>query len=240
MGGALSSWFVPAPSASSLRTTSHLCSGSSTALQARYQELAAQLPQRGFEESALQHARESFALGADGSWRPRRYDEAPWSLPPNAVRVLALSISDAQLNGASRSVGEAALRAAADLVRQLPAGTKSWMPELSSLHATIFHPGLAPGTAGSPRLVAPSAQALDRELHTARRFASSVPANLTLVVDRLTVSPSGVMLLLLRPAHDGGRVCIDSLRAAAAKLFPDAATKQARVRIRVRGRGREP
>ena len=121
MGGALSSWFVPAPSASSLRTTSHLCSGSSTALQARYQELAAQLPQRGFEESALQHARESFALGADGSWRPRRYDEAPWSLPPNAVRVLALSISDAQLNGASRSVGEAALRAAADLARQLPA-----------------------------------------------------------------------------------------------------------------------
>ena len=67
-----------------------------------------------------------------------------------------------------------------------------------------------------------------------------MPANLTLVVDRLTVSPSGVMLLLLRPAHDGGRVCIDSLRAAAAKLFPDAATKQARVRIRVRGRGREP
>ena len=67
-------------------------------------------------------------------------------------------------------------------MKQLPAGTTSWMPELSSLHATIFHPGLAPGTAGSPRLVAPSAQALDRELHTARRFASSVPANLTLVV----------------------------------------------------------
>ena len=65
-----------------------------------------------------------------------------------------------------------------------------------------------------------------------------MPANLTLVVDRLTVSPSGVMLLLLRPAHDGGRVCIDSLRAAAAKLFPDAATKQARVRVRGRGRGR--
>ena len=102
MGGAfsLSSWFVPAPSASSLRTTSHLCSGSSTALQAKYEELASQLPQRGFEEAALAQARESFALGADGAWRPRRYDEAPWALPPNAVRVLALSISDAQLNGA--------------------------------------------------------------------------------------------------------------------------------------------
>ena len=211
MGGAfsLSSWFVPAPSASSLRTTSHLCSGSSTALQARYEELASQLPQRGFEETALRQARESFALGADGSWRPRRYDEAPWALPPYAVRVLALTISDAQLNGAARSIGDLALQAAADLVRQLPAGAKSWMPELSSLHATIFHPGLAPGTAGSPRLVAPSAQALDRELHTARRFASSVPANLSLVVDRLTVTPSGVMLLLLRPAHDGGRVCIE-------------------------------
>ena len=93
-------------------------------------------------------------------------------------------------------------------MKQLPAGTTSWMPELSSLHATIFHPGLAPGTAASPRLVAPSAQALDRELHTARRFASSVPANLTLVVDRLTVSPSGVMLLLLRPAHDGGAIAL--------------------------------
>ena len=102
MGGAfsLSSWFVPAPSASSLRTTSHLCSGSSTALQAKYEELASQLPQRGFEEAALAQARESFALGADGAWRPRMYDEAPWALPPNAVRVLALSISDAQLNGA--------------------------------------------------------------------------------------------------------------------------------------------
>ena len=181
MGGSLSSlatWFVPAPAASSLRTTSHLCSSSSIALQARYAELAAQLPQRGFEEAALEAARLNFARGADGSWRPRMYDEAPWALPSNSVRVIALSIADAQLNGATRSIGELALQAAADLARQLPPGATSWIPELGSLHATIFHPGLAPGTAASSRFVAPSTLALDRELHTVRRFASSVPADL--------------------------------------------------------------
>ena len=225
MGAALSSWLTPAPSQHSLRTTSHLCSSSSSGLQARYADLASQFPRKGFEESGLLQARASFSIGGDGSGRPRMYDETPWTLPANTVRVLALSISDAQLNGPERKVGELALRAAADLAKELPSGTKAWVPELNGLHATIFHPGLAPGTAMRPGLASPSALQLDRELHTARRFAASVPGNLSLVVDRLTMTPSGVLLLLLRPERDGGRVCIESLRAAAAKLFPGAAAK---------------
>ena len=67
---------------------------------------------------------------------------------------------------------------------------------------------------------------LRQELEAARRIAHSVPMNLSLVVDRLVVVPSGVMLLLLRPAASGAPACVDSLRAAAADAFRTAAHKQ--------------
>ena len=88
MGTALSQVELQ-PSQHSLRTTSHLCARGATSLQAKYEELVAQLPRRGFEEGALRQSRTSFRLGGDGSGRPRMYDEEPWSLPRNSVRGLA-------------------------------------------------------------------------------------------------------------------------------------------------------
>jgi len=220
--GALFS-LLPAPEAGPLKRQSSLCATSSSSLVIKYADLAAQLPSKGFEEAAIAAARGSFA-----DKTPRLYADPPWSLPRNAVRVLALTIGDAQLTDTrTGKLAELALAAARDLKQALPPGTETWLPERKGLHATIFHPGLAPGTVGTPGMVAPSEAQLDKELHTARRLAANVPTNLTLVVDRVVATTSGVMLLLLRPEQDGGRVCVESIRSAAHALFPDAARKQA-------------
>jgi hypothetical protein len=77
-----------------------------------------------------------------------------------------------------------------------------------------------------------------------RRLAASVPSSLSFDVERLILSSSGVLLLLLRPrlpasalaapatsAEGPGRrhealLCTEAFRAAAARAFPRAARKQ--------------
>lgn len=227
MGALLS--LLPAPEAGPLKRQSSLCATSSSSMVIKYADLAAKLPSKGFDETAIATTQGSFA-----DKTPRLYADPPWSLPKNAVRVLALAIGDAQLTDARTvKLAELALAAAREMKQALPPGTQTWLPERKGLHATIFHPGLAPGTVGTPGMVAPSEAQLDKELHTARRLASNVPGNLTLVVDRVVATTSGVMLLLLRPEHDGGRVCVESIRSAAQALFPDAARKQAKGLVHV-------
>ena len=257
MGGTLSAVTSPAK----------LCVLNATAIDAKYTSLAAQLPSRGFDAAALQASSRLFDDAEPPV--PRRYSEPPWSLPSNAIRVLALPLSDDQLSDApTRRLAQLAMHAARDVASALPERSRLWLPpRASGLHATLFHPGLSPqfDTLGKlcnlPLPVppagcwqraglgagSPSDGELGHEFRAARRLAASMPSSLSFDVDRLVVTSSGVMLLLLRPrlqgrAHasssgggSGGSsrsgegakaACVESLRAAAAAAFPRAARRQ--------------
>ena len=195
----------------------------SAALEATHAKLGAQLGVRGFDERAIASAAAFFT--AD---RPRRYEEPPWSLPPDAVRALVLPLDDHELSDRHAvRLGALALQAASQLAAALPAGTHAWIPPAGTLHTTIFHPGASPTELNKipahAKPAAPSSAALQHELEAARLLAARVPINLSLVVDRLALTPAGVLLLLLRPAADGAAACVHSLRTAAAAAFPQAA-----------------
>ena len=198
---------------------------SSHALQAKYVTLSAAFATSGFDEAALSKGSLSFIDG-----RPRRYAEPPWSLPPDAVRVLALPLDDSALTDApGRRVGALALQAAEEVSSLLPRGAKTWLPSAGRLHVTVFHPGVYPPSLGDGSQLqrqSVDAHRLRREVDAARKIVASVPVNLSLVVDRLVMTPSGVLLLLLRPEHDGESACVESLRAACTSAFPGAARKQ--------------
>ncbi len=225
--------------------------------------MAAQLSTNGFDAAALQRASQLFAHEPP---TPRRYGDPPWSLPLHAIRVLALPLSDDVLNDApTRRLASLALHAARDVAAALPPGSRMWLPpRVSGLHATLFHPGLSPQFDTKGRLCdlplpvppagcwqrtglgagSPSDAELGHEFRAARRLAASVPMSLSFDVERLILSPSGVMLLLLRPrlpsssaaataAAEGASrrnaetpACVEALRAAAAAAFPRAARKQ--------------
>ena len=207
--------------------------GAAGDLRHRYAELASQIRTRGFNEAAIAAAAQSFTGTPP---RPRRYSDAPWALPANAVRVLALPIDDPVLSDApTRQLADIALRAAENLSRLLPGGTSVWLPAAGTLHSTLFHPGVSPADAKHHAgLESPSVDELHDELRAARKLAHDVSfANLSFTVDRLAMTSSGVLLLLLRPTPVGERTaaaavpaCIESLRATAAALFPRAAVKQ--------------
>lgn len=224
MGSSGSSLLAGAP------TNASLCAHTAE-MGAKHAELAAQLQHRGFDRVAMDAAAKSF-VEAGTELRPRRYAESPWWLPRNAVRVLALPLDDENLTDAhARRLARMALIAASQIAAALPAGSRSWQPPAGSLHTTILHPGLSP-TAAMPvhadiNAAQPSAVTLDLELHTARRLAAHIPADsVALVVDRLALTPAGVLLLLLKPTNPAAAVCVPSLRAAAAAAFPHAASRQ--------------
>ena len=229
--------------------TAALCAPNETDLRLRYDAIAAQLPARGFDAAALAASSRLF----DERASPRHYADPPWSLPPFAVRVLALSLADESLTDErTRRTAGLALRAAAEVSRALPGGARSWLPRLKALHATLFHPGLSPQSDTRGKLChlplpvpparcwqrtgigggSPSDAELRHELRAARRLAASVHADaFQFEVDRLVLTSSGVLLLLLRPyaparASRVPRGCVRSLRAAAAAAFPLAARKQ--------------
>jgi hypothetical protein len=201
--------------------------------------LSAQLQTRGLDEDAIRSAALSFANG-----QPGFYANSPWSLPPKAVRVIALPIDDVTLNDKSgRAMSRVALQAAAALGAALAIGTGYWIPPAGTLHTTILHPGISPTARTYKRqlavearralnlmkpglTLAPLAVELERELRTAQQLAAGIPANLSLVAERLALTSEGVLLLLLRPAVDSPAACVPSLRAAASAAFPRAARKQ--------------
>eukprot|EP00966_Prymnesium_polylepis_P330456 7386106-Prymnesium_polylepis.2 len=201
---------------------------SSGGLALKYAEMGRSFASSGFNQAALAKSALSFVDG-----RPRRYSEPPWALPPNAVRVLALPLDDSALADApARRLAGLALQAARELAGVLQQhGAEAWLPSAGRLHVTVFHSGVYPpsvsdGTQTPRDVVAPDSQALREELEVARRLAHNVPLNISMVVDRLVVMPSGVLLLLLRPEADGAPACVDSLRTAAAEAFHGAARKQ--------------
>ena len=241
-----------------------LCNNSSLrALDSKYSSMASQLLATGFDSAALARASQLFAREPP---TPRQYGDPPWSLPVHAIRVLALPLSDEVLNDApTRRIASLVLHAARDVAAALPPGSRSWLPlRASGLHATLFHPGLSPQFDTQGRLCdlplpvppagcwqrtglgagSPSDTELSHEFRTVRRLAASVPSSLSFDVERLILSSSGVLLLLLRPrlpasalaapatsAEGPGRrhealLCTEAFRAAAARAFPRAARKQ--------------
>lgn len=185
-------------------------------LRDAHASLEMQLASVGFSEPGMTRASRMFSGEPP---LPRHYADAPWRLPPSSVRVLALPLADELLSdAAARRLSRLALRAAEELAGVLPMGTQSWTPSLRSLHVTLFHPGAAPGTSRDSAPPTPSPRALHHELELAQRLAASVPANLTLLVDRFVITSGGVLLLLFLPDHNGA--CVEALRAAAGRAFP--------------------
>lgn len=200
-----------------------LCDDAS-GLDIKHAELASQITTRGFDAAGIANAARSFIDG-----RPARYFE--WKLPPHAVRVVALPLDDVNLSDApSRHIGQLALTAANQIAATLPVGARYWIPPAGSLHLTIHHPGLSPTTGSfDSQQEPPSRHELQQELSAARRLAASIASrNISLDVDRLALTSSGALLLLLRaaPTAEPGATCVAALRAAAAATFPKAAKKQ--------------
>lgn len=234
------------PSAPVVPTSGAACQNVSS-VHGKYSELARQLSVKGFDAAGIAASSRLFT----SEQVPRRYSDPPWSLPEDAVRVLALSMSDSDVaDAATRRVALLALRAARDVADALPSGSQTWLPQERGLHATVFHPGLSPQADTLGRLCnlplpvppagcwqrsgfgtgSPSEAELRHELRAARRLAARTVSRLEFDVDRLVMTSTGVMLLLLRPRHAAGAMgelaCVDALRAAAAKAFPRAARKQ--------------
>ena len=161
------------------------CGLSGVELRRKYDALASQLQITGFDATAMARAEKAFVDG-----RPRRYREPPWSLPPDAVRVLALPMDDLRLtDAASRRTSHLALRAATAVAGLLPRGSQFWLPDLGTLHCTIFHPGVSPaalsGSTNGVTATAVSESAMRLELDAARHLAASMRIrNLSLTVDR--------------------------------------------------------
>lgn len=175
-------------SLSSQRTPSSVCAHDDAQLTQRYSNIASQLSNRGFDRTAVTAASSSFTGSPP---RPRRYAEPPWSLPPNAVRVVVLPFDDEALTDRqTRRLADLALQAAKELVDSMPEGTMTWLPT-RGLHSTIFHPGVAPGTIGRAGELGPTIDQLQQELRTMRRLAAGLPINLSFKVDRLAVTSSG-------------------------------------------------
>ena len=186
--------------------------------------LAAQLPAEGFDTSAIADAGHAFDFSKATPW-PRLYAAPPWSLPDGAVRVLALPLSGALTTKTSR-LTMMAQRAALAVTAALPAGATVWAQPTDTLHATLWHPGVPPGQLG--RLTRPVRGENLSQLRREREIARSLvlqhgPRDLTLVAERLLMTRSGVLLLLLRPA-DGctanGSHAVSRLRGAFADAFP--------------------
>ena len=228
--------------AAASRADLELCHPNSSQLTAKYTGLAAQLHVRGFDATAIAASARNFDQG-----QPRQYASPPWRLPPDAIRVIALPLGDETCTDTqTRRLARDTLRAARDVASILPSGSKFWLPELEHLHATVFHPGLSPQFDTQGRMCSlplplppagcwqraplgagsPNDTELRQELRRARQIAASVPGSLNLVVDRVTMTSSGVMLLLLRPRSPDVRACVATLRAAAASAFPYAARVQ--------------
>ena len=203
------------------------------ASEANHVALASQLRIRGFDRSFDQSKMADFDSKHGFVVEPRRYSDAPWSLPPNAVRAIVMPLDDPHLAYSdAKAVSKLAHAAQAELHEALPIKSRAWRQPPGTLHLTIYHPGLSPQMLGrgasSKGLSSPSAEALAMELKTARRLANGIPSSgVSLAVDRLALTSSGTLLLLLRPnAAPGGSsaACVRSIRSAAASAFPYAAT----------------
>ena len=203
--------------------------------------IAAKLLQQGLSDTAMRNARTSFH---STTLQPRRYADPPWLLKPNCIRVVALMLSDEGLSGRNGTrLANLAIRAGHELRAALPEGSQFWMPKAASLHATVFHPGGAPGMATGLDTRPPTPSALRYELSMMRRLAASMPSTVVFSVDRLVLSSSGVLLLLLAPesrlhstqGNSSSTVapCIESLRTTLAQVLPNATPKQTRGLVHV-------
>ena len=189
------------------------------ALRDRYAALGGQLRAGGFDEEAIVAARRSFTFAPDPE--PRWYAAPPWSYPADAVRVIALPLSQDDDGGIER-VRRLAARAAREVAEALPPGAARYAQPQRTLHATIYHPGHAPGSPwDARRMRAPTEAELAAEDHAAAAIAAAA-APVELVVDRLAFTRSGVLLLLLRPADECAPSPVGALRDAAAAAFAGA------------------
>ena len=189
---------------------------------ATYNRLSTQLRMHGFDSAAMSASSRLFTRDTI----PRRYEEPPWSLPPQAVRVVALPLMDAELSYPhTQRLAFQALQAALEIKNLLPRNSRVWVPNASGLHVTLFHPGLSPQADTNGRWCnlplpvppakcwqrnslgggSPSDSELRQELQTIRHLASRMPHTFTLEVDRLAMAPSGVMLMLLRASNQCAR-----------------------------------
>lgn len=198
------------------------------ALRQAYVQLAEQ--SRGLDGAAVARARDSFTHAGT---RPRIYADPPWSMPKGSVRVIAMPLEDAELVSEGARLVALARHAARQIALALPADATTWTQPLGTMHATIFHPGLSPTAV---RFIsdqaAPSPAFLREELRSAHVMLEKLNLSsnmMALVGDRLVMTASGVLLLLLRPADEcePGPNVVDKLRAAATAAFPYAASKQA-------------
>lgn len=213
-----------------------------TNLSAAYALLASQLRSTGLVREEIEASSRAFSFGTARP-QPNFYADAPWRLPSAAVRVLALPLADPLL-AQSKELPRLLARAARAVEAALPRGSIAWTQPTATLHATIFHPGMSPGsltpaTATIAPARAPSPTDLARELEKLRQIAAMGADGrgnlIDLVVDRIVMSSGGVLLVLLAPAEgcgaDGVSNAVERMRAAASAAFPDAGRKQAKLLI---------
>lgn len=214
-------------------------------LTASYEALSLELLAGGFDGAVIELARSSFNWTSRGP-QPRYYSAPPWRLPPGSVRVMALPLADPVLSPAGE-LARLAAHASRIIEAALPDGWLTWRPPTSTLHATLFHPGVSPGligrwSPGKARPPAPTGGELAHELVAVAALAAQAAVgpnshSIELVAERLVMTSGGVLLLLLSPASgcgvDGASNAVEMLRDAAAAAFPRAGSKQVRKLIHV-------
>jgi hypothetical protein len=211
-------------------------------LTASYAALSSQLAVAGFDGAAIEAARSAFNMTPRGP-QPRFYAAPPWRLPPGSVRVLALPLADPVLSPTGELV-RLVVHTARIVETALPDGWLAWRAPTSTLHATLFHPGISPGligrrAPGEAKPTAPTADELSRELVAVGALAAQVGGSegMELVAERVVMTPGGVLLLLLSPGSgcsaDGAYNAVERLRDAAGAAFPRAGSKQVRKLIHV-------
>eukprot|EP00310_Coccolithus_braarudii_P017276 CAMPEP_0183339448 /NCGR_PEP_ID=MMETSP0164_2-20130417/6369_1 /TAXON_ID=221442 /ORGANISM="Coccolithus pelagicus ssp braarudi, Strain PLY182g" /LENGTH=280 /DNA_ID=CAMNT_0025509439 /DNA_START=14 /DNA_END=856 /DNA_ORIENTATION=+ len=199
---------------------------SNTARCKKYAAMAAQLADEGFNPAAVEKARDMFRFPPpNGTPQPRMYDDKPWELPFPAVRVLAVPIgcTDLAEHGAGLEIARLAMDAAAAVVAELPQGSEFYLQEKGTMHCTVFHPS-------SPHQPSPlDAAGLEQEMSVISALVGSLDGPMQLQVERIVMTPGGVMLLLL---HDISEVeKMDPLREALPETVPHSPAKQVSVII---------
>jgi len=224
----------------------------------QYAAMAGQLAAGGFDKLSVAAAADNFVRGADGSLVPKHYDMPPWELQYPAVRLHCFVFSrfDATSSALSvrtfergisdpGSVGPRAVAFAAQVKVKLQScqglstgALQVYTQALDDLHITLFHPS-APS---QPRPFA-SGERLRAEEELSRQLVASFGADrrrahgasdglaeVELVVDRILMTPGGVLLLVFQPKDSSLRPSeaapLDHFRAKLRTSFPDASPKQ--------------
>lgn len=194
-----------------------------SARSAQYNKMATRLADEGFNSQALETANENFVVGTQGELVPKHYDMAPWQLSYPAVRLHCLVFRDTSTDEGDTSrytisvrdpnkIGQRATEFATRLKATLLEDSKVekyppkvYLQELANMHITLFHPS-APSQPNIFRDEEEAALeiALSRQLIAEfssrlwQRQEESQPV-IELVVDRVLMTPGGVLLILFQP-----------------------------------------